>query len=49
MPEFYTWVILQINHLGDFGKKQLSGFGIFETLHDLNGSDEKTKMLKTPS
>ena len=22
---------------------------IFETLHDLNDSDEKTKMLKTPS
>ena len=27
MSEFHTWVILLINQLGDFGEKQLSGFG----------------------
>ena len=26
MSEFYTWVILLINQLGDFGEKQLSVF-----------------------
>ena len=32
------------------GLKVLSIFkNIFETLRDLNDSDEKTKMLKTPS
>ena len=27
MSEFYTWIILLINQLGDFGEEQLSVFG----------------------